>query len=104
SRRRHTRSDRDWSQTCALPILLETFIPLRRTASGIRGCHRSLVIQPEKLPASNPPLKKLAPTTVSVVVGLPTLTAPALTITLYRSEERRVGKDRRSRSWPSVVW
>ena len=53
----------------------------RRTASGRKGCAPSLVIQPEKLPNSKPPLKILNPTTVSFTVGLLTLSEPTLTMT-----------------------
>src|SRR6185312_15198177 len=63
SRRRHTRSDRDWSSTCALPIFTSF-----------------------RLMMDCPP--------VQVTVQLNGILTPA---TSRRSEERRVGKECRSR-------
>src|SRR5262245_66632799 len=72
SRRRHTRCLSDWSQTCALPISPRD--QPRRCSSGRReGALR--------FPSSGPPDDPL--------------TAPGV-----RSEERRVGKECRSRGAP----
>src|SRR5206468_5907294 len=96
SRRRHTRSDRDWSSTCALPILqvLVDAQGFTRSRELLTSCGsaraddyalelaktaRFVSIEttgPDRRPGGQEPL------TVGVLV--------------FRSEERRVGKEWRS--------
>src|SRR5690242_20889901 len=82
SRRRHTRLTCDWVQTCALPIWT-TRTTTKTTTSRTRGggC--------DDHPSTNPALP-----------ALPHHPTRLPRRRLHRSEERRVGKECRSRSSP----
>src|SRR5690606_41205853 len=87
SRRRHTRFSRDWSSTCALPIFTKTARVDDRAA-----CLRPRKRHAEKKIVFGRSKHQAAVSRVSVTtrISLPP-----------RSEERRVGKECRSRWWPS---
>src|SRR5437868_10644646 len=85
SRRRHTRSKRDWSQTCALPILADE-----------EGQRHEDSVGPE-LPLSARRVGVPEAAVVRARVGVervPYLVRGELVLLLpRRSEERRVGKE-----------
>src|SRR5439155_19049601 len=88
SRRRHTRWPRDWSQTCALPIYSAL---VRRVERHIAGDLRTGAHQTHLAREDVEELRQL------VQLGSPQPSAEARCTRIFRSEERRVGKECRSR-------
>src|SRR5206468_8490620 len=85
SRRRHTRSDRDWSSDVCSSDLLDTSY----------DWHQVFDIQ-----ATLGTSTAIAYASQSYVIGFTESLSPDIAQVVYRSEERRVGKECRSRRSP----
>src|SRR3989440_3527041 len=91
SRRRHTRSDRDWSSdVCSSDLALGLQDLLNEEVSPAPRAGPPDLHMPSFVEGWNPPAGGLVPTTAASRPGPRTL----------RSEERRVGKESRSRWSP----
>src|SRR5206468_6161428 len=89
SRRRHTRSDRDWSSACALPILLvatAAAFALTERLKLVKSPIYGTVISPVFSPTCRCELS-------TATVSLKFRRRDSVTVTVMRSEERRVGKE-----------
>src|SRR5207248_7575029 len=98
SRRRHTRSYGDWSSdVCSSDLQLFTESFVLAAAASIAGCalaYFALKIVVALIPAGTLPDETLIHMSVPVL-----LLALGITLLTTRSEERRVGKECRSRRW-----
>src|SRR5699024_11579392 len=94
SRRRHTRSKRDWVQTCALPI---SVIGNPISSVGDMNTPIAMIVAGINLAQGNL-LASLRKVRVYYVSFLKLIVPPVITVLLLfflRSEERRVGKEGR---------
>src|SRR5436309_11853990 len=89
SRRRHTRFSRDWSSD----VCSSDLIALVPEGRGI-----SVTVSVGKMP--RPSGTSAIPCAAMRCVGQPVTTLPRTRTSPERSEERRVGKECRSRRWP----
>src|SRR2546421_6111599 len=96
SRRRHTRSDRDWSSECALPIWIFTWAQALVYSDQLRDAPHSWADfwDIRKYPGKRG-LRHSAKYTLEIA-----LLADGVDAKDVRSEERRVGKECRSRWSP----
>src|SRR2546421_2142271 len=88
SRRRHTRSDRDWSSDVCSSDLSPMILPLIVYAVAIYAVYSRL---------------RLVGTDVGLIIAHTIMAVPFVFVTVtaaLRSEERRVGKEGRSRGSP----
>src|SRR5206468_7142601 len=91
SRRRHTRSDRDWSSDVCSSDLLDLVVRKGPTSLSVSFCHPYFCREPR----SDQPLCALRDLCVRQVPSIRTPRNVALPQAGNRSEERRVGKERR---------
>src|SRR5699024_11672408 len=93
SRRRHTRSKRDWSSdVCSSDLLvMRKIFSIRLSSTGFPG----FVPNPIPLPITTSSLPFSSKADIILLLMTFSITIKTLCLCLYRSEERRVGKKRR---------
>src|SRR2546430_16523920 len=97
SRRRHTRFDCDWSSDVSLPISLADPVT-RCECAGALGGYGILEVRPQHRLIHDPRILTLEPVIPPAHRLLQV--ADRRPRDAIRSEERRVGKECRSRWWP----